>query len=223
MLDLLSFCIMECHPQRYLGLPKPVLLCLHPDLRQLLDNLWEEVCHSSGVLPTALKIIFDLGLGSARPDRYPMSVRIDHALHLCEDPPCRQSYLRSVFLILSPELDHVSRGEWERGLEAGRIRAVVPDCEIAHARYGEPCDRLRVARCRGRAPPIEVANACEDCVDGTWVSTDKVRVTGLWTSEQTAYDRRRTWHTWKKPYLQSAGQQAVRPSRRKRRTFHTTP
>jgi hypothetical protein len=38
-----------------------------------------------------------------------------------------------IFRILCPELNHVSRGERECGLVRRRIRAVIPDCEIAYA------------------------------------------------------------------------------------------
>lgn len=108
-----------------------------------------------------------------------MSVRIKYSSDAAFSSPRRQCDLRPILLVLSPELDHVPARKRERGLVGGRVRVVVPDGEIAHAGDRESCDRLRVARLRGRPVPVEVTDTCEDSIDDAWLGANEIRVAGL--------------------------------------------
>ncbi len=74
----------------------------------------------------------------------------------------------------------MARGERQRRLVRRRVRAVVPDRQVAHARHLEARERAGVVRgTRGRGGAIEVADAREDGVDRARLGADEVRVARL--------------------------------------------
>lgn len=96
------------------------------------------------------------------------------------DAPSRECDPRPVSLVLRAELDHMARRERQRGLVRRRVRAVVPDRQVAHARHLEPCEGAGVARgARGGRGAVEVADAREDGVDRARLGADEIRVARL--------------------------------------------